>query len=221
MRYLRAMLRTRALLFTVLWGLCGCGDDDTTPIDAGTADTGVVDLGGVDLGIDAGPADLGPAELGVDASCPDVDGDGVGAAPCGTDCDDADATRFPGNTELCDADDEDCNDTTVGALDDDGDGVDSDTCCNGATCGEDCDDCAGAVSPLAPEVCNLVDDDCSGVVDDGVTVTLYRDADGDLFGDTAMPADVCAGTAGYAVSPGDCDDGNAMRYPGSPSMPCP
>lgn len=58
-------------------------------------------------------------------TCPDDDGDGYQAASCGgTDCDDTNPNRFPGNAEVCDAQnlDEDCDPTTVGELDADGDG---------------------------------------------------------------------------------------------------
>ena len=105
-----------------------------------------------------------------DGSCADADGDGVEDAACGgSDCDDDDANRFPGNPEVCDAEDhdEDCDDSTYGEVDEDMDGVDDARCCNvdrfgASTCGRDCDDSESNVSPLAPEVCNGVDDDCDG-----------------------------------------------------------
>ena len=71
------------------------------------------------------------------ADC-DFDGDGFDVpsgesglrSVCrGNDCDDNDANRYPGNTEVCDLAgyDEDCDPTTVGSKDVDGDGfIDSD-----------------------------------------------------------------------------------------------
>ena len=79
----------------------------------------------------------------------DVDGDGHISVECegGDDCDDADAARFPGNPEVCDTygHDEDCNPTTYGATDADGDGFIDQNCFNygsgGSTNGGiDCDD---------------------------------------------------------------------------------
>lgn len=63
--------------------------------------------------------------------CEDRDGDGAQAMRCGgDDCDDNNPNRFPGNIEICDAAgiDEDCDATTVGDLDSDGDGFISPLC---------------------------------------------------------------------------------------------
>jgi alpha-tubulin suppressor-like RCC1 family protein len=105
-------------------------------------------------------------------TCEDVDGDGHEAIACGgDDCEDNDASRYPGATEICDGDDEDCNDATFGFIDADGDGVASSACCNGGTCGADCNDGNGDIRPGAldgpPDACNLIDDDCDGSVDEG------------------------------------------------------
>lgn len=63
--------------------------------------------------------------------CEDKDGDGYKAMHCGgNDCDDNNPNRNPGNKEICDPQgiDEDCDATTVGDLDQDGDGYISANC---------------------------------------------------------------------------------------------
>jgi hypothetical protein len=142
-----------------------------------------------------------------DCAEPDADGDGVDRIECGgDDCDDEDPGRYPGNPEICDAEgiDEDCDMTTVGDLDVDGDGHISDECCNGDTCGDDCADKLPDFFAGATEVCDLRDQDCDGNVDEGVSVTLFEDLDGDLYGDgTEILA--CAGSARTSTSDIDCD----------------
>ncbi len=142
----------------------------------------------------------------------DADGDGARAVECGgDDCDDADPRRYPGNTEVCDlADlDEDCDATTFGERDVDGDGAFDAACCNGETCGTDCDDLRRGTAPTASEVCNGLDDDCDDIADEGVFVMTWPDADFDLHGDREAPAEMrCAGTFGYATVHDDCDDTN-------------
>ena len=159
---------------------------------------------------------------------PDEDMDGSGAATCtdgsghplGDDCDDHDASRFPHNTELCDAAhvDEDCDATTLGARDDDGDGFVSNLCCDGATCGDDCDDTRAAVHVGATEVCNRLDDDCDGHVDEGVSVAGFVDADRDGYGDATMPTTACGSAVGFSANGTDCDDTRASVHPGQPEI---
>lgn len=118
----------------------------------------------------------------------DCDGDGELAMACGgNDCDDADASRYPGNPEVCDAEghDEDCDPSTVGDTDVDGDGYVAAACCNGVVCGPDCDDADFNRNPGAAEICDGADNDCTGGVDDagglcpGGTCTFGRcDFDG-------------------------------------------
>ena len=73
--------------------------------------------------------------------------------------------------------------TTLGPVDMDGDTYASNL---------DCDEQNPQINPGATEVCNGVDDDCDGLVDDGF------DVDGDL----------------YTVCNGDCNDNNSSVNPG-------
>ena len=145
----------------------------------------------------------------------DADGDGVRSMACGGhDCDDEDSNRFPGNLEVCDEEgvDEDCDPATFGNRDADRDGHVDAACCNGTSCGDDCDDGRADVFDGTTEVCDGVDSDCDGLVDEGVLVELYADGDGDGFG--AGPAlRLCPGTPGHSVNAGDCDDDDPSRSP--------
>ncbi|MFN4290912.1 MAG: putative metal-binding motif-containing protein [Permianibacter sp.] len=121
---------------------------------------------------------------------PDCDGDGFHSEQLGGfDCDDAGRNRFPGNTEVADADghDEDCDYTAYGFRDVDGDGFGDHRAQNVSNAGVliagvDCDDRCRGVHPNAPEVCNGIDDNCDGTIDEGVQISLYRDQDNDGFG---------------------------------------
>lgn len=145
-----------------------------------------------------------------DDECPDVDGDGHTDAACGgDDCDDADERRYPGNIEVCDAEglDEDCDPTTLGP-DADDDGAIQAGCCNvqpdaSLLCGTDCDDGNINVAPGAPEICDGLDNDCSGTLD-----FPGEDDDGDGFADCV---DLPAGLR-------DCDDTRDTVYPGAPEI---
>ncbi len=77
----------------------------------------------------------------------------------------------------------------------------------------DCDDSNGSVHPGAPEICDGLDQDCDGRIDDGLFDDWYRDADGDGF---AVPSgnDIrCAAEPGFTDRVGDCDDSDATRSP--------
>jgi hypothetical protein len=172
--------------------LAACGDDGTMPPAPVDASVDATSDAAREAGTDGAMPDL--------SACSDEDGDGSRDATCGgDDCDDADPARYPGAPEICDGDDEDCDDATLGP-DADGDGDIALTCCNGTTCGADCDDTRVDVNPRATEACNGgVDDDCDGLADaaDGVCVPC-RDGFVGFDGD-CVDVDECASLAPCGV----------------------
>lgn len=109
--------------------------------------------------------------------------------------------------------DEDCDEESLGDLDNDRDGFVDARCCNpraagGQHCGEDCDDSKRSVHPTSSEVCDGFDNNCDGEVDEGVAVPGFDDADFDTRGLRTAPRMGCPGTRGFAVYGGDCDDTN-------------
>ncbi len=85
----------------------------------------------------------------------------------------------------------------------------------------DCDDHDDSIHPAAPEVCNGVDDDCDGAVDDDAAGGdwFYTDADGDGYGLSAFPLQHCADAVpGWSRERGDCDEGDASVHPGADEL---
>jgi hypothetical protein len=164
-----------------------------------------------------------------------------GAVLADGDCDDDDPGILPGADERCDGVDNDCDGSVdLGQVvdpptfwrDDDGDGFGTPSFFRADGCfppssswtdnALDCDDGAAQRNPVAPELCNGVDDDCDGDVDDADDDVLgepwYTDGDGDGAGVASDVVRQCAQPAGrVGLGSGfDCADADADRFPGAP-----
>ncbi len=171
----------------------------------------------------------------------DHDGDGYGGVATkqecdqpsgyvsdGTDCDDDESSANPGATEVCDELDNDCDGdtdegvTTIFYADGDGDGygvssVSIEACSAPSgfvTDNTDCDDGEAWSNPGEVEVCDELDNDCDGSVDEGVTTTFYADGDNDGYGDDSISLEECSAPSGFVTDNTDCDDDEATAYPG-------
>ncbi len=173
----------------------------------------------------------------------DVDGDGFGnpntvlnicTPPSSsyttdsTDCNDSNADTYPGAMEICDGLSNDCDNTnglSSDEIDDDGDGfvecMIAFTGWNGVgnvVGGNDCDDDQADMYPLNIEVCDGLDNDCDGDLDDddaswnrSTGIVSYTDADGDGEGDASSMIESCLQPSGTVLNDTDCDDGDASR----------
>ncbi len=173
----------------------------------------------------------------------DADGDGYGdptvfenaCSPSpgyvadNTDCDDADPTINPGAVEICNGTDDNCDGNIDEGVqltfyaDEDGDGYGDPAVFENACSpspgyvadNTDCDDTDPAINPGATEVCNGIDDNCDGNIDEGVQLTFYADADGDGYGDPAVFENACSPSPGYVADNTDCDDADPTINPGA------
>jgi len=153
---------------------------------------------------------------GVDEDCDGViDEESVDALPFYTD-DDGDGYGFGAavssgcsTTEGLAINDLDCDDSDSALNQDD---VDVD---GYSTCAGDCDESAlfesRSIHPGADELCDAIDQDCDGLIDedslDGWIV--YTDADEDGYGDPDGAVEVCVDREGHVTNDLDCDDGDA------------
>ncbi len=160
-----------------------------------------------------------------------------------TDCDDTTSAVSPGASEVCNGIDDDCDgdvddadssvDLSTGSTwydDADTDGY-GDASVSTQACSQpsgtvsdatDCNDAAASINPGATEVCNSVDDDCDGDVDDddssldlSTASTWYADSDADGYGDLSRTTDACSEPSGYTSDTSDCDDTDASINPGA------
>lgn len=165
----------------------------------------------------------------------DADNDEDGF-PASEDCNDEDASINPDADEVCDLVDNNCDAITdVDAIDAvefygdaDGDGFGGDAltfmACEAPegffATNDDCDDTNADVNPDGLEICDGLDNDCDGALDDAddsvdlSTITdWYPDFDGDGYGDDSAPVQSCSAPAGHVIDGGDCDDIDPLLNP--------
>ena len=70
----------------------------------------------------------------------------------------------------------------------------SDSDNDGFSSDEDCDDSSTHGISQLTEICDGIDNDCSGEIDDGVKGIYYPDEDGDGFGDNNNPTEFLLST---------------------------
>ena len=76
----------------------------------------------------------------------------------------------------------------------------------------DCDDAEPRVFPDNPEVCDGLDNNCDGFVDEGEAPAWFLDADSDGYGgDTWVLS--CTQPGGYVPTAGDCDESDPQVNP--------
>ncbi|MEZ4320056.1 MAG: putative metal-binding motif-containing protein [Myxococcota bacterium] len=158
-----------------------------------------------------------------------------------TDCDDLRPSVFPGATELCDGLDNNCNLAIDDGLvfqdfwiDSDGDGFGNPQlqlqACSvpegAAEVPGDCLDTDAAINPIATEVCDGIDNDCDGLVDDDdalplvdggldttTTLVWHPDADMDTYGDRDLEVRACEAPPGTVADSADCNDADPEINP--------
>jgi hypothetical protein len=153
-----------------------------------------------------------------------------------SDCNDTDPTQNPNGIEVCNGEDDNCDeeidnesiDAITWFLDIDGDGfgsifVTQDSCeqppappgYSFVLDQSDCDDTRDSIYPQAIEYCNGFDDDCDGQTDVNAVDALiwYANFDNDDYGDPLQTQIQCTEPFGYIDIPDDCDDSNPNIYP--------
>lgn len=175
-----------------------------------------------------------PEDYDCDGRVTDVDLDHDGFSAC-VDCDDGNASVNPDALEICDDQDNDCDGLiddadsslhggTTYYLDEDSDGFGSLTASTMAcstpdgfsAVSGDCDDSDASVNPAESEVCDALDDDCSGDIDDGdvcpCEVDWYDDEAYMFCTDRTAWADAQTGCASYGYQLASINDSDEQDW---------
>ncbi len=198
-------------------GIAGDSDCDGVTVDDGDCN---------DLNPNQSPNQVEDCQNGIDDNCNGLidqddtaDFDEDGFASCGPDgeldCNDNNEDMFPGNPEVCDGLDNDCDGLCDDVFDVDHDGISScgsilsDGECVGET-DPDCDDNDPVRFPGNDEVCDGIDNDCSGRCDDD------DELDGD--GDSYTSCGSVIGECGLSDTLVDCEPDDGDIHPGAQEL---
>ncbi|MFY8079043.1 MAG: MopE-related protein [Flavobacteriales bacterium] len=145
------------------------------------------------------------------------------------DCNDSNSSIYPNALEVCNTFDDDCDGLINEGFsfityyaDSDGDGFGNPNASLSAcsppagyvTNNGDCNDANAQVKPGAVELCNLIDDNCNGQINEGlVFVNYYIDTDQDGFGAGAATNSCTPIFGNYVTNNLDCNNNNASIRP--------
>ena len=83
---------------------------------------------------------------------------------------------------------------------------------------EDCDDSNSSINPDELELCDGLDNNCDGQVNEGIIQKDYSDNDADGFGDPNTEIEACSPPTGHVSMGSDCDDNDDAVFPEASNM---